>query len=70
MVPTMKSEPPSPSPLLTKADAAKLLHICVRSVEHLITSRSIAVIRIGRSVRIERSELERFKKSLTVQAIG
>jgi excisionase family DNA binding protein len=54
--------------LLTKQEVARSLNICVRSVENLMAARRLAHIRIGRAVRFEGSELERFKASLTVQA--
>lgn len=54
--------------LLTKAETAKLLKVCVRTVENLTQARQLAYIRIGRAVRFERAELERFKKTFTVQA--
>lgn len=58
------------SDLLTKHEVARSLKLCVRSVDNLMTARRLAYIRIGRAVRFERSEIERFKKTLTVQAAG
>ena len=60
----------SAAPLLTKVESAKLLRICVRKLELMIQARQIAVIRIGRAVRIELTELERLKANLTVTAVG
>lgn len=54
--------------LLTKQEAAKHLTVCVRTIENLMQARQLAYIRIGRAVRFERTELERFKKTFTVQA--
>ena len=56
--------------LLTKQGVARLLTVCPRTVENLMAARRLAYIRIGRAVRFERSEIERFKASLTVQAVG
>ena len=54
--------------LLTKREAAKLLRVCVRTVENLMAARQLSFVKIGRAVRIERSEIERFKRTFTVQA--
>ncbi len=68
--PTMKTPHQSHSDLLTKQEVARSLKICVRSVENLMAARRLAFIRIGRAVRFERSEIDRFKASLTVQAVA
>jgi excisionase family DNA binding protein len=65
----MKETNPTNTGLLTKQEVARSLKICVRSVENLMAARRLALIKIGRSVRFERSEIERFKASLTVQAV-
>ena len=58
------------STLLTKREAARELRLCVRSLENLMRTRSLSYIKLNRAVRIERSEIERLKNSLTIQAIG
>ncbi len=68
--PTMKIPHQSQSDLLTKQEVAHKLKICVRSVENLMAARRLSFIRIGRAVRFERSEIDRFKASLTVQAVA
>jgi excisionase family DNA binding protein len=65
-----KSTSTTPDELLDKAQAARQLRICVRTLESFIKARRLAVIRLGRAVRIEPSEIERLKKSLTVDAIS
>ena len=61
---------PSPDEefVLTKKQVAGHLQLSVRTIEHFISARRIAVIRFGSAVRIEPGELARFKKSLTVKA--
>ena len=66
----MKTPHQSQSDLLTKQEVARSLKICVRSVENLMAARRLAHIRIGRAVRFEHSEIQRFKASLTVQAVA
>ena len=46
--------------LLTLDEAATELRCARRSIERHVAARHMDVVRIGRSVRIERSELERF----------
>lgn len=65
----MQPKPGIPSSLLTKADAARELRVCVRTLENWLKARRLSFIKAGRCVRIERIELERFKQSLTIQAI-
>ncbi len=65
----MQPKAEAPSFLLTKADAARELRVCVRTLENWLKARRLSFIKAGRCVRIERNELERFKQSLTVQAI-
>lgn len=60
---------PNKSELLTKAESARELRVCIRTIENLIAARAIAVVRIGRSVRIECAELERFIASRRVEAV-
>jgi excisionase family DNA binding protein len=54
--------------LFTKKEAANHLTVCVRTIENLMAARQLGYIRIGRAVRLERAEIERFKKTFTVQA--
>jgi excisionase family DNA binding protein len=58
------------SELVTKPEAARELRVCVRSVENFLKARRLSYVKMGRSVRIERSEIQRFKESLTVKSIG
>jgi excisionase family DNA binding protein len=58
------------SSLRTKPESAAELRISQRHLENLIAARAIAVVRIGRCVRIEQSEIERLKRALTVEAIS
>jgi len=53
--------------LLTLTEVATELRCTRRSVERQIAQRKLRVIRIGRSVRVERSELERFLDRLRAQ---
>ena len=46
--------------LLTLDEAARELRCARRSVERQIARHRLAVIHVGRSVRVERRELERF----------
>ena len=46
--------------LLTLDEAARQLRCARRSVERQIASHHLAVVHVGRSVRVERRELERF----------
>ncbi len=64
----MKQTTETKENLFTKQEAANHLTVCVRTIENLMAARQLAYIRIGRAVRIERSEIERFKKTFTVQA--
>ena len=46
--------------LLTLDEAARELRCARRSVERQIAGHRLAVVHVGRSVRVERRELERF----------
>ena len=46
--------------LLTIKEAAAYLRVSTRTVQRQIKNRDLRVVRIGRSVRIDRVELERF----------
>jgi excisionase family DNA binding protein len=49
-----------PTLLLTLTEVATHLRCTRRSVERQVAHHALHVIRFGRSVRVERSELERF----------
>lgn len=49
--------------LLSKHEAARLLGLSIRSLEHLISRKEILVRRIGRRVLIARSAVESFAKA-------
>jgi excisionase family DNA binding protein len=51
---------PDPSPLLTFAAVAERLDVSTRTVRRLVDAKELAVIRIGRSVRVDPRDLERF----------
>jgi excisionase family DNA binding protein len=51
--------------LRTKKEGAAYLHISMRHLDYLINARAIGVVRIGRSVRIDPTELLRLKNALT-----
>jgi excisionase family DNA binding protein len=48
--------------LLSKQEAARLLGLSIRSLEHLISRKEIPVRRIGRRVLITRSAIESFAR--------
>ena len=50
--------------LLTVFEVAERLKVCVRTVRNYIKAGSLRVRRLGRAVRIEESELERFVAAL------
>ena len=47
-------------PLLTRKEACEYLRISLRKLETLITVKTIGCVRIGKSVRLEQAELDRF----------
>ena len=47
---------------LTKSQAAKALRVSQRTIEREITAGNLVATGIGKSVRIERDELERYKR--------
>jgi excisionase family DNA binding protein len=49
--------------LLSKYEAARLLGLSIRSLEHLISRKEIPTRRIGRRVLITRSTIESFAKA-------
>jgi excisionase family DNA binding protein len=50
----------SPERLLTIPETALALNISIKSVRRCIKASEIAVVRVGRSVRIHPKELQRF----------
>ena len=48
--------------LLSKQEAARMLGVSIRSLEHLISRKEIPTRRIGRRVLIARSAVESFAK--------
>jgi excisionase family DNA binding protein len=48
--------------LYTREDAAFQLSICVRALDTLLLTKELRSVKIGRSVRIPATELERFCK--------
>ena len=49
--------------LVSKRDAARLLDLCVRTVEHLINRGELRAKRVGKRVLLLRDDLERFARS-------
>lgn len=58
----------TPPTLLTKTQAAKSLSVCVRTIENFMRDRRLSFIKLGKSVRIDPTEIERLKQTFTVQA--
>ena len=58
----------APSLLINRRDACTTLSISLRTLETLISSKALGCIRIGKSVRLEPEELERFKASRRINA--
>jgi excisionase family DNA binding protein len=48
--------------LLSKQEAARMLGVSIRSLEHLISRQEISTRKIGRRVLIARSAVESFAK--------
>lgn len=51
---------PSPDPLITLVDVAERLNVSLRSVQRLVRQGRIRVIRIGRLVRVQTADVDRF----------
>jgi excisionase family DNA binding protein len=49
--------------LFTRAEAAALLSISLRTLDHLHARKEIRVRRVGRKILIPRAELERFTRN-------
>lgn len=54
--------------LMTIEDVVKYLQLSKRKIREMIAEKAIPHIRIGRSVRFQRSELEKWTKRQTVKA--
>lgn len=63
---------PSPQPtiLLNLNEVATQLRWTRRSVERLIAERRLHTVHLGRSVRVERTELDRFVASMRDAHVG
>ena len=57
-------------PLLNSPEAARELNIGKRTLAQLIAERKIGFIKIGRSVRFSREDLDAFVERQRVQAVG
>ena len=71
--PTDIATPPATSAdtlLLTLDEAARELRCARRSVERQIAGHRLTVVHVGRSVRVERRELERFIAQLRAHRDG
>ena len=51
---------PSPDPLITLVDVSGRLNVSLRSVQRLVRQGRIRVIRIGRLVRVQAADVDRF----------
>ena len=49
-----------PDQLLTVVQAAKHLNVSVKTIRRKITAGEIAIVRIGRAVRVHPKELQRY----------
>lgn len=47
-------------PILTTGEAADYLRCCSKTITNLIARGKLKGVRVGKAVRIERAELERF----------
>jgi excisionase family DNA binding protein len=56
--------------LLTISDVAELLKVSVWTVRKLQRQRKIPFVKVGGSIRFERSDLAAYRKSQRVGAIG
>lgn len=46
--------------LLTRAEAARALRVCTRSLDSIIAGGEMATVRIGRRVLIERAQIDHY----------
>lgn len=68
--PSALTTPASDTLLLTLDEAARLLCCARRTLERHVASRSLRVVHLGRSVRVERRELDRFVAQLRTCSHG
>ena len=54
--------PPDREPLLTVPEAARRCRLSARSMWRYVSSRDLKIVRLGRSVRIQASDLDAFIK--------
>jgi excisionase family DNA binding protein len=66
--PQQAQDAATPETLLTKQQVAKNLNCSVRTVDNLISSKAISVVRIGRSVRFKPSSVVRLIQSYTINS--
>lgn len=68
----LRFAPPSPATdgLLTVTQAAELLQVSPRTIRGWLLKRRIAFIKLGRSVRIPRRELERLIQAGTMARLA
>ena len=59
---TMTASQQTEQALLKKADAAKALSIGLRTLDRMIATRAIRVVRIRRNVRVPMTEIERIAR--------
>lgn len=62
--------PPATDGLLTVAQAAELLQVSPRTIRDWLLKRRITFTKLGRSVRIPRSELNRLVEAGWVSRLG
>ena len=65
---TENTPTPHGESLLKKPQVAKELSVCERTVDNLMRAKALAFVRIGRSIRFERSALDAYKNSYRVHA--
>jgi excisionase family DNA binding protein len=57
----MTTKPNSPTvPLLTIKEVAAILHCCTKTVRRLIAKKELAVVKLGRWIRVRQDDLDRF----------
>lgn len=61
-----KSEVPGGNKLLTKVQVADLMGVSWRTVNRLVASGKLKAVRVGRLLRFEPAEIERFKSKAAV----
>jgi excisionase family DNA binding protein len=64
-----KIEAPLAPILVSKRDAARLLNLCVRTIEQLIRHRQLRAKRVGKRVLLLREDLETFARETGDRAV-